>query len=59
MDINVGNNTIINNTKYTLTVEKVEYGLSPYSTTANPFVTTIRPLLINLSNSINYLHPTS
>ena len=54
MDINVGNNTIINNTKYTLTVEKWN-GIT--STTANPFVTTIRPYsLINLSNSINYFY---
>jgi len=28
MSINIGTNTIINNTKYTLTVEKVEYDVS-------------------------------
>lgn len=57
MAIKIGNNTIINNTNYTLTVEKVEYGVSTYSTNSNPIVTKIRSYSsIELSNSINYFY---
>jgi hypothetical protein len=57
MAIKIGNNTLINNTNYTLTVEKVEYGVSSYSTNSNPDVTTIRSYsTIDLSNSVNYFY---